>query len=102
MAVTPITPDEAGKAKSQAIPDEVIAAFNDLIAQTYSNGRSHFTLERVVALLVTRGFTKVDLYNNHWLDVEPIFRSAGWIVEYDQPGYNESYDATYTFKRPLS
>lgn len=32
------------------------------------------------------------------LDVEDVYRAAGWEVTYDKPGYNETYDATFTFR----
>lgn len=31
--------------------------------------------------------------------MERIYRASGRIVEYDAPGYTESYDANFTFKR---
>jgi hypothetical protein len=34
------------------------------------------------------------------LDIEPIYREAGWIVEYDKPAYCENYDANFTFTIP--
>ena len=34
-----------------------------------------------------------------WLDVEGIYRKAGWDVEYDSPGYCEDYPATFKFRK---
>jgi len=39
------------------------------------------------------------IFENGWLDVEPIYREVGWNVEYDKPGYNETYEASFKFTR---
>lgn len=33
--------------------------------------------------------TKDEIFDNHWLDIEDIYREQGWKVKYDKPGYNE-------------
>lgn len=43
--------------------------------------------------------TREQIYENRWLDIEDSYRAVGWHVEYDKPGYCESYEATFTFKR---
>ena len=40
---------------------------------------------------------RADVFSNHWLDVEDIYREQGWNVEYDKPTYNETYDAYFVF-----
>ena len=30
-------------------------------------------------------FTKTDIFRRHWLDIEDIYRDAGWQVTYDKP-----------------
>ncbi len=99
MAAKPITPAEVVKLKVTLIPDEVINAFNELIAENFSGGSSSFTEKKVVARIVKKGISSAEAYANHWLDVEDIYRKSGWKVDYDKPGYNESYDATFTFKK---
>ena len=37
------------------------------------------------------------LYEKHYLDVEDAYRKRGWIVDYDKPAYNETYDAFFEF-----
>ncbi len=34
-----------------------------------------------------------------WLEVEDIYRKAGWKVKYDKPAYSENYPATFKFER---
>ncbi len=99
MPVFPITPGEASEQKNQAIPDAVIEAFNELIIQTLSFGRARFTQEKVVELIVAKGIKKGDIFTNNWLDIEPLYEDIGWKVTYDKPGFNETYEATFTFDK---
>lgn len=98
--VKSIQPDEVSSLKETIIPDGVIDAFNKMIAKHYNGNRSQFTQEEVVDLIViSMGVDRASVYENKWLDVEPIYREHGWKVEYDKPGYNESYKATFTFSK---
>lgn len=109
--VKPITPEEAGVKKVEDMPNFVITAFNEIIIKNLANGTSHFKLKEVADhmrelhsknnggfLMDNVSFDK-HAEKEHWYDVEPFYRKAGWKVEYDGPGFNESYDATYTFTR---
>jgi hypothetical protein len=93
--VKPITPPEAYGAK--VFPDAVIEAFNEVITEHYSHGSAHFNQEEVVQLIVKKGIARREIFANDWLDIEPLFEKAGWEVDYDKPGYNEFYEANYTF-----
>jgi len=94
----PITPAEVTSKKLANIPDRVIEAFNTLIAKHYDGRSATVKQDEVLAAIVTDEITRSMVFENHWLDVEDIFREAGWDVEYDKPAYNESYPATFTFK----
>ena len=96
--VKPITPKEALKLKASTFPDGVIEAFNEVIAKNLDQGYSTFKQKEVLkAIALKMGATQDATCENGWLDVEDIYRKAGWVVEYDKPAYNESYDATFTF-----
>lgn len=100
MAVKPITPDEVAWAKAEAIPDVVLEVFNRLIVANFANGQASFTLdEAVAALAAATGSSRSEMVKKGWLDVEPIYEESGWKVTFDRPGYNETYPATFTFKR---
>lgn len=116
MSVRPITPAVAKKKKSSHIPDFVIETFNDLIVKNMRHDSSRVTQKEAVEALVRKMMvstsnsldedsdSKVTLFTNQifdegYLDVEPIFREAGWDVEYDKPGYNESYGAYFIFTK---
>ncbi len=97
MAVKPITPAEVVSLKASLFPDAVLEAFNELIAENFAGGVASFTEKKVVARIFKKGISSSQAYANHWLDVEDIYRKNGWRVEYDKPGFNEGYDATFTF-----
>ena len=99
MATKPITPKEVVSLKKSLIPDAVIESFNELIAESFSNGHSEFLTKKVVARMVSKGLKEKDIYANGWLDIEDIFEKAGWKVDYDNPGYNEDYDPSYSFSK---
>jgi hypothetical protein len=101
----PIKPDEVGKQKTARIPEEVFEAFNELIAQHW-NGSSATIIQSEVANIAVEKLkvrmpeiTRQTLFDENWMDVEESYRMAGWTVEYDKPGYNETYEANFTFRK---
>lgn len=105
VPVKPITPNEVIKLKGELIPDAVIKAFNALIAENWDGTSSEFTQKKVVSKIkeffrdAGEEISSAELFDKRYLDVEGIYRKAGWHVVFDQPGFNESYDPTFTFKR---
>lgn len=97
-ASKPITPDEVVAVKKVMLPKKVFDAFNALIARNFYGNSAVVRQDEVVALLVANGLSRGDIFAKHWLDVEDVYRAAGWIVEYDKPGFNETYEPTFTFK----
>lgn len=98
--VKPFTPADARKQKAQGIPNEIIEAVNELLAKNFSDSTIIIRQKDIEkqALLKLPGLTASDLYDRKWMDIEDMFRDAGWDVYYDKPGYNESYDAYFEFK----
>jgi len=104
--VSPITPSDIAAIKAETIPGFVIEAFNREITKKYSNGAARVFESAVVdAIMATaplahdgKPMYRQRVYEEGWLDVEPLFRKIGWVVEYDRPGYNESYSAYFIFK----
>jgi hypothetical protein len=101
--VKPVTPKEAVDRAREDIPNEVVEAFNELIAKDIDtlSGEATVMQDEVLELIRRKLKFKNDekIFGNKWLDVEPLFRKAGWTVVYDKPGYNESGRAYYTFKK---
>lgn len=98
--VQPITP-EALERREHYIPYQIIDAVNRLLEKYYVNrtGKATVPVEEIVALANQFGLTTGDIYANHWLDFENIYRNAGYEVIYDHPGYNETYKPVFHFKK---
>lgn len=98
--IKPITPSEVVEQKKKDLPPEVIETWNKLIAEKFS-GSSARVLQKdaVSALTIALLVPSSVIFDKGYLDVEPIYRDAGWKVEYDKPGYNESYEAFYIFQK---
>lgn len=101
--VEPIKPKDVVKAKQETLPDEVIEAFNELIAENWKGEYAKFKLavvaERIRKKLGWGDEKAGQISKNGWLDVEDVYRKAGWKVVYDGPAYNETYQATFEFSQ---
>lgn len=95
--VRPIKPSEVVAKKKKDIPNEVFEAFNELITQNFDGHSATIKQDEVVALIVKKGLKRNAIFNNHWLDVEDVYRAGGWNVVYDKPGFNENYEAFFEF-----
>lgn len=94
----PITPAEVGAAKVAALPPEVFKIFNDFIAKKWDGHSARFKMKHVARALEDHFFVNFEVIKERgYLDIEEAYRMAGWKVYYDNPGYCESYDATYEF-----
>jgi hypothetical protein len=100
--VQPITPGEVVLLKGKQIPTGVIRAFNEMIAMRWNGHSATIQQPEIVsAIQAMLNCERDKIFDNGWLEVEEIYREAGWEVEYDKPGYNEYYDAYFVFKRRL-
>jgi len=99
--IKPITPNEVVSHKAHVvIPDYVFEAFNYLISKNFRNGSATVTQNEVVKHIIAarhETITSDYLFINHFLDVEDVYREAGWKVEYDKPAYCETYQAVFKF-----
>lgn len=94
----PITPAEVRKtARLIQIPDGVIQVFNRLIAENFHGGRAEVLQGEAVIQIKALDMRLAREWDDRWLNIETVFENAGWKVEYDKPGYNESYPAKFTF-----
>lgn len=94
----PISPMEAVSIKAASLPDDVIDEWNKAIAEAFQgNSATVVQAEMATRLAKRMGVDRNVVFDRHWLDVEDMYRAAGWHVEYDKPGYNESYKAFFTF-----
>lgn len=96
----PIKPDEVVALKCATFPKEVFEAFNELIVAKYDdNNRFAITQDDVVALMIAKGLKREEIFRNGWLNIERVYRSAGWEVQYDKPAIGETYDAMFIFNK---
>lgn len=101
----PIKPEDVEKLKKAQIPNEVIEAFNELIAENWTGSSSTVYQKDVVNRILKKfnhpnpKYMEKRIFNKKWLDVEKIFINAGWKVKYDKPAYCESYSAYFRFTR---
>jgi hypothetical protein len=102
--INPIKPSEVVEKKLAAIPNEMIQAVNEMIVKHWDGHEATFKQDE----LIERYFVIIDkpnsqsnreiLFENRFLNFEPIFEKEGWNVKYDKPGFNENYPSTFTFK----
>lgn len=96
----PIKPNEIIAIKKEQFPEEVFEVVNEIIAK-YWDGYSSSFLQKELAKAIASKLkcTTAEVYKNHYLDIEEMYEEAGWNVVYDKPGYNESYEASFTFTK---
>lgn len=103
--IKPIRPDEV-KPKKPVIPDFVVEAFNELIKDKWNEriGRAIVKQEEAVQKILEKvpqneenPFKRSDIFKNHYLDVEDLYRECGWVVKYTKRKYYEKEDHFFTF-----
>jgi hypothetical protein len=100
LNIRPVLPSEVQEVKNSAIPPEIVEIVNQLIVQNWDGSSATFKQEEVVKLAeIVLNSERSKLFTHRWLDFEDLFRRVGWEVDYDKPGYNETYDATFTFTK---
>ena len=100
MSVKPISPKDVTDNLDKVIPEKIIEAVNNLIKKDFRKHSVTIMQEDILKEIkrLDKGLTEKKVIDNNWLDFEPIFKKAGWIVTYDSPGWDENYDSTFTFK----
>lgn len=115
MTIRPFTPHEAVEAGRRLaitqIPDYVVAAVNNLLTKAFAipnqpksvNIYQDKLISEILRLAPSHGvhgLTQTQIFDQHLLDIEVLFREQGWNVIYDRPGYGESYEAFFKFTMP--
>lgn len=103
----PVRPEEVKKKPNiPDIPDFVIDAFNELIQKNWKGNYARIdqndAIEGIMkhAHQVKKEITRSDIFSKHWLDVEDLYRSYGWKVEFaKQPYYVTDDDDFFIFKK---
>lgn len=97
--VLPIKPSEVAKTKMEVFPDEVLEAFNELIAQNFSGNYARFTVKDVINLMTAKGLNSNEIRKNGWLNVEEVYQAQGWKVRYESPDSDQNFAAYFIFGR---
>lgn len=86
--------------KETLLPNFVIEAFNQAIAEKYNRGTSTVLQNRVIEIMgsLSPGLLRSEIFEKNYLDIESIYMKNGWIVEYDKPGLDENYEPRFVFK----
>jgi len=96
----PMKPSEVAKVRLRKLPLVVIDVFDELIVESWCNGEAVVGQDEAVKRISERlKIPRQEVFDRHLLDVEEVYRKAGWKVEYDKPGYCETYEATFTFMK---
>lgn len=101
-----IRPDQALAAKTSNIPAYVIEAANDLLVSKISlSGEATFTVPELADLAIEKARAQGEpishdkLFENKWLDIEPVFREAGWKVKFIKTPYYDSNPDSFVFSK---
>jgi len=110
----PIGPDEVLSfkrqiklEKAQKIPYFVIGIFNAEIAKNFNSTSNYAEVKQTTVYKQIQSYIEahkeefgdVDAYNKGWLDVEPLFETAGWKVQYLKQPYYETESSYFIFKK---
>ena len=96
----PITPKEVVDSKITAIPEAVFEIFNDAIVKNFKDGTAIFKQHDIVLdITEALNITIIQVFERGYLEVEEVYRNAGWNVRYSKPGPNENYHAFFQFTK---
>lgn len=97
--IKPLSPHDIMDNIEKIIPTFVIEAVNNLLIKKFRGGEVTIKqLEIMEEIKRLSDITSTEVYLNKWMDFEEVYNKNGWIVNYDKPGYDENYDAFFTFK----
>lgn len=98
--IKPISPEEIQDKKNAAIPEEVLEVFNELIQKDWDGDQAVVYQHEAADLVGSKlGLTRQGVYDENLLDIEDIYRKAGWKVRYDKPSYTESGSPSWCFSK---
>ena len=98
------TPSDARREAHKNIPDFVIRAFNELLAENWNEKEIKLEQYNIVERILAHAdgsILRSDIFKKNWLDVEPIYENNGWIVKFVKDPYYD-YDHNYFLFTPKS
>lgn len=96
--VQPLSPDRLVTPKAFQIPNIVIMVVNKLINENWDGHLSRvWQSDIIINIGRLTGIDKESILRNRWLNVEPLYREAGYKVNYIAPNPGEKGDAYFEF-----
>lgn len=95
----PLSPWEINGMMGEIIPDVVVEAINNLLKKKYRGRAVNLKQDEIIAEIqrLDINIRREKIFEESWMDFESLFEKNGWKVEFDKPGYNETYSAYFTF-----
>lgn len=95
----PITPSQVREKIEKRIPVDVFDIVNKLIVAKYVNGIATVYQEAIIKEIVaTTSYTREQIFEGKFLDIETYYKNAGWDVVYNKPAYRENFEPYFVFK----
>lgn len=100
----PVTPDDIEREREQTPPpDEVIQAFNDLIRKHWNDlagGQAIVTQDEAIEEIGRlTGKKRHVILAEGLLNIEAVYREAGWHVEYEKQLRGDEHPSRFIFRR---
>lgn len=94
----PITPAQALRQAEKSFPKKVIKAFDFMIQKNLRGSRSVVNFSDIANKIASDlGISRAAVFDNGYLDVEDIYRRAGWTVTVNKAAYNENFPSHFVF-----
>ena len=93
----PITPSEACSDAAH-VPDFVVELVNVLIKRNIVGRKAVVLQDEIVEMITRGGWSRREIFDYKWLNIERIYDAAGWRVTYEKQGFNETGQAFFTFE----
>src|SRR3954470_22754707 len=97
--VKPIKPSEVVDKMEETIDSNLLQAINNLIVKNWTGSSAHFAVSDVLnELNKLKEYDTLEI-KSFSANFPPVYKKAGWKVDTDRPGYNESYETNWTFTK---
>jgi len=101
----PITPEKVEQIRIHEMPEAIIQATNELIVRKWNGSSASVEVEEIVKHYFNvsgeeqTAAKRKELFDRHYLDIEPAYREAGWQVKFESPDYTENFPSYFRFTR---